>query len=177
MKIFFRPALVTLLCLITASTALAGARVPTVGASAPAFTYRQLDGTMLRPSGLRGHPYMLWLVATWCPSCATGSAVVGGHIDMLARKGIRVVELRLAGDLGAPGPGLQSFQHAVGPKAFARNWDWAQASTAQTLALDPRGYPDIYYLIDRNGKVVTVSGNPAASWETIQKFADGIRTK
>ncbi|GAC1389545.1 MAG: hypothetical protein NVSMB31_05630 [Vulcanimicrobiaceae bacterium] len=170
----------TIVALLTALPATAATASPTmlgVGSPAPTFTYRQTNGKMLRPGGLRGHPYVLWLVATWCSSCATGSSVVGDHIGMLARKGIDVVELRLSDDLGAPGPGLGAFQRAVGSKAAAHNWFWAEASKAQTLALDPKGYADLYYLVDRTGRIVAVDGNPAASWNTIQKFADGERTK
>lgn len=177
MKIFFRSAILTIVCAATASAAFAISPALTVGSSIPAFTYREINSKVLRPGDLRGHPFVLWLVAAWCSSCQTGSSVIGNHIDMLAQRGIKVVELRLAGDLGAPGPGLQTFQRAVGPKAFSHNWYWAEASKRQTLMLDPHGYADLYYLVDARGKIIAVDGNPAVSWGTIQKFAETVRVR
>ena len=174
MKLFVRFTLATALVVFAASTGLASGKVLSVGDRVPAFSYHQLNGKILRNGALRGHSYMLWLVASWCSSCQTGSSVVGDHIDMLRQRGVRIVELRLAGDLGAPGPGLQTFQRAVGKKAFSSNWYWGEASQAQTLALDPRGYADVYYLIDRRGKIVAIDGNPSASWDTIQRFAERV---
>lgn len=177
MKLIHRLLIVAMLMALAATAAAAALTTLQAGSPAPKFTYRQTNGKMLRPGALRGHPYVLWLVATWCSSCATGSSVMGDHIGMLARKGIDVVELRLWDDLGAPGPGLGAFQRVVGSKAAAHNWFWAEASKSQTLALDPKGYADLYYLVDGAGRIVAVDGNPAASWDTIQQFADSVQTK
>jgi len=98
------------------------------------------------------------MVASWCSSCQTGSTVVGDHIADLGSRGIRVVEMRLANDLGAPGPGLQRFQKAVGMNAASPNWYWGELTRAQTAVLDPKGYPDLYYLVDAKGSIVLVDG-------------------
>ncbi|GAC1421521.1 MAG: hypothetical protein NVSMB5_14780 [Candidatus Velthaea sp.] len=142
-----------------------------IGQSAPAFTYRLLNGHQLLPKTLHGHPYVLWMVASWCSSCEAGSSVVGEHIDYLRDRGVSVVEMRLAKDLGAPGPGLQTFQKAVGKKSASPNWFWGELTDKQTLVLDPKGYPDIYYLIDADGKVSAINGNPATTWDQIAGFA------
>jgi hypothetical protein len=175
MNIFYRLALIGALFVFGTGAALPKGGDLAIGDRAPAFAYRELNGKVVRPADLRGHPYILWLVASWCSSCQTGSSVVADHIDMLKRRGVKVVELRLANDLGAPGPGLQAFQRAVGSKAFSQNWYWGEASLQQTLTLDPHGYPDIYYLVDAHGKIVAVSGNPAASWDRIEIFANRAR--
>lgn len=175
MRSLLRFALVGAFLLFAGSVGVAGSQMPSVGSRAPAFSYRQLDGKMLRPGALRGHPYVLWLVASWCSSCQTGSEVVGEHIAMLKRRGVNVVELRLAKDLGAPGPGLQAFARAVGPRASSANWYWGEATQMQTVTLDPKGYPDLYYLINARGKIVAIAGNPAVSWDTIQQFAETVR--
>ena len=177
MKLFLRFALATAIIAFSASSGLAVGRMLSVGDHVPVFSYHQLNGRILRNVELRGHPYVLWLVASWCSSCQAGSAVVGEHIDMLKKHGVRVVELRLSKDLGAAGLGLQTFQRAVGPKAFSSNWYWGEASQAQTLALDPRGYADLYYLVDRRGTIVAIDGNPSASWDTIQKFSESVHER
>jgi thiol-disulfide isomerase/thioredoxin len=167
-----------LITLITAGSTLAtgahaafAAQPLVVGQSAPAFTYHLLNGRQLTTSELRGHPYVLWLVASWCSSCETGSKVVSDHIGFLRSRNVRVVEMRLFEDLGAPGPGLQSFEKAVGANATSANWYWGELTEAQTAALDPQGYPDLYYLVDARGTIVAINGNPAASWDVIQRFA------
>ena len=142
-----------------------------VGNTIPAFTYRLLDGHRLSPKTLRGHRYVLWMVASWCSSCQAGSGVVGDHIAYLRTRGVSVVEMRLANDLGAPGPGLEQFQKAVGMNAAAPNWYWGELDQKQTLALDSKGYPDIYYLVNPDGTIAQINGNPAGTWDTIASFA------
>ena len=154
------------------SAALAATQLA-VGQPPPAFTYHLLDGRQLTPAELRGHPYVLWGVASWCPSCGVGSRIIGDHIDFLRAHGVRVVEMQLYDDLGAPGPGLQKFQQTVGAKAASPNWYWGQLTKQQTVALDPKGAPDIYYLVDGRGKIAAIrqSVGPAASWNVIERFA------
>lgn len=142
-----------------------------IGQNAPAFTYRLLNGHELKPKTLHGRPYVLWMVASWCSSCQAGSSVVGDHIADLRKHGVNVVEMQLAKDLGAPGPGLQTFEKAVGMNSASPNWYWGKLSEAQTLALDPKGYPDIYYLVGSNGKITAINGNPASTWDQIAAFA------
>ncbi|GAC1628007.1 MAG: hypothetical protein NVS4B5_19330 [Vulcanimicrobiaceae bacterium] len=142
-----------------------------VGDKIPSFSYRLLDGHRLSPKTLRGKRYVLWMVASWCSSCQAGSSVVGDHIAYLRSRGVSVVELRLANDLGAPGPGLQQFQKAVGTNANAPNWYWGELSEKQTLAVDSKGYPDIYYLVNADGTIAQINGNPAGTWDTIASFA------
>jgi thiol-disulfide isomerase/thioredoxin len=143
-----------------------------VGQPAPPFTYHLLNGQRLTQRALRGHPYILWTVASWCPSCQTGSDVIASHIDFLRAHGVRVVEMQVANDLGQPGPGLQKFQKAVGSKGNASNWYWGVLTSAQTLALVPKGAMDVYYLVDAHSKIVAVNGSPAATWDVIQRFTD-----
>ena len=171
MKVFRSISIATApLCLSAFANAFAAAP-PAVGQAVPAFTYHLLNGSRLSPGTLRGHPYVLWMVATWCPSCQTGSNVIASHITFLRAHGVRVFEMQLANDLGQPGPGLASFYKAVGKSARSRNWYWGELTQAQTVALDPKGDMDVYYLVDAHGKVVAVIGNPAVTWDAIAHFA------
>jgi thiol-disulfide isomerase/thioredoxin len=171
MKAFRSIAIAIALFFSTGFTGIFAAEPLAVGQPAPAFTYHLLDGGKLSPNTLRGHPYLLWMVASWCPSCQTGSDVVASHIDFLRSHGVRVVEMQLAKDLGRPGPGLQAFHKAVGAKANAPNWYWGVLTDAQTAALDPKGDMDLYYLVDAHGKIVAINGNPAVTWDAIERFA------
>ncbi|TAM78254.1 hypothetical protein EPN44_01270 [bacterium] len=142
-----------------------------VGASVPPFSYRLIDGKVLTPAALRGRPYVLWLMATWCSSCQGGTAVVAQHIAELRARGISVVQLEVAQDLGYPGPPLAAFRKAAGMAAASPNWYWGEATEAQTRALDPHAYPDLYYLVDARGRIVGTDGAPAATWSRIATFA------
>jgi len=142
-----------------------------VGDSVPSFTYRLIGGKTLTPGALRGHPYVLWLMATWCSSCQGGTAIMARHIAELRARGVRVVQLEVAEDLGYPGPPMTAFRKAAGMAAASPNWYWGEATLAQTRALDPHAYPDIYYLIDARGRIVDIDGAPAATWSKIAGFA------
>lgn len=168
-------AIAAVLCCVGTLASVSAAQPLAVGQSAPSFAYHLLDGKRLSPRTLHGHPYVLWMVATWCPSCRTGSSVVGSHIAYLRSHGVRVVEMELGDDLGQAGPPLRSFQAGVGMAAVSPNWYWGELTVPQTATLDPRGDMDIYYLVNAQGKIVTVSGNPAVTWSTIAQFAAASR--
>ena len=68
-----------------------------IGAPAPDFTFTTLrrgtlpgvgshttmDDTQRRLSEFRGRPVMLWLFATWCPTCVAGTIAVAEKFDRL----------------------------------------------------------------------------------------------
>lgn len=140
------------------------------GQPAPAFTYHLLDGRQLPPSALRGHPYLLYIVATWCGSCLISTKVIGRHVDFMRQHGVQVVEMRLFEDLGAPGIGLPKFQKIVGANAKSPIWHWGELTKAQTAALDPGGEPSIYYLVDASGTIVMTYSDPKTTWDWIERF-------
>lgn len=142
-----------------------------VGSPAPDFTYRLTGGTALRSRDLRGHPYIVWIMATWCSSCQGGTSAMAAHMAQLRARGVRLVQLEAAGDLGYPGPPLSTFQAAAGPAAASPNWYWGEATPVQMQVLDPHGYPDIYYLVNPAGRIVGIDGAPAATWQRIAAFA------
>jgi thiol-disulfide isomerase/thioredoxin len=145
-----------------------------IGRPAPPFAYRLLSGGVLHASALRGRPYLLWAVATWCPSCVTGSALLARHIAEIERAHAAVVELELYDDLGGSGPPLESVRRGVGAAAFARDWYWGILTEDQTAVLDPTGTMDIYYVVDARGRIVAQGMAPAAHWESIAPLL-GIR--
>ncbi len=145
----------------------------TVGKPAPAFTYRLLGGARVSARTLHGHRYLLWVMATWCPSCVTGAHVLASHVVQLRHDGFRVVQLEAAGDLGYAGPTLKSIRDSIGATGASPTWYWGELTAQQSLALDPSSAPDIFYLVDRHGRVRAQSSAPAAHWSQIAAFAAG----
>lgn len=141
-----------------------------VGNPAPTFTYHLLDGKSLAPDQLQGRKYILWVMATWCPSCTTGSQVVAQHIAELQRHHVALIEMEAYDDLGASGPTLQSVKDGIGNAAIASNWHWGILSEEQTLAIDPKSSMDVFYLIDAHGKVVSQGMAPGAHWDQVESF-------
>lgn len=80
--------------------------------------------------------------------------------------------MELANNLGAAGPGLDQLRKAVGKAGASSNWYWGELTQDQTLALDPKAEMDKYYLVDANGRIAVISGNPAATWDTIARFIE-----
>lgn len=141
------------------------------GSMMPALRYQLSNGDTLSSDDLRGHAYMLWLMATWCSSCQGGTNVIAQHISQLRTRNVRVLQFEVANDLGYPGPPVSAFKQAAGPAGKSPNWFWGELSEEQMQILDPKGYPDVYYLVDSKGTIVHIDGAPAATWNAIDKFA------
>ncbi len=120
----------------------------------------------------RGRPVMLWLFATWCPSCQAGTAAVAQHIRQLKLAGLQVIQLKLYNNLGYPGPSVQEIAKAfAGAARSSPNWMWGEASQEVSYTYDPKGYPDIYFLIDKDGNVRVIDGGPSATINGVLSFA------
>lgn len=135
-----------------------------VGHPAPGGQFTTVSGQPVDVASLRGHPTLLWFVATWCSSCQTGVKAVAANIDRFAAAGTRVVTLELADNLGQSGPSIDQFgRQLAGPAYRNPNWQFGTASQALTRSYDPKAYLDIYYLLDRDGNVVYVNGSPGST--------------
>jgi cytochrome oxidase Cu insertion factor (SCO1/SenC/PrrC family) len=135
-----------------------------VGAKAPNGSFTTSSGTDATIASLRGHPTLVWFVATWCSSCQAGTQALSGQIGNFAARGVRVVELELADDLGQPGPGIASFGQQYAGAAYTNpDWTWGVASAGLTTAYDSAGYLDIYYLLDSSGHIVYVNSAPGST--------------
>ena len=137
---------------------------PTVGNVAPDGTFTTTDGHDAKVADLHGKPTLLWFVATWCPSCQAGTPVIASHIDAFSSGGVRVVELELYGNLGTSGPDIAAFGHQYAQAAYGNPaWTWGTASQPLSLAYDPQGLPDIYYLLDGSGRITYINTAPAGT--------------
>lgn len=148
------------------------AAVLTLGARAPELTFTTVDGVRHRLSEFHGRPVMRWLFASWCPSCQAGTEAIARAFPQLEQAGLQIVQLRLYQNLGEPGPSAAEFARAlVRPAHASPHWLWGEASQEASYTFDPKGYPDIYFLIDGDGIVREISGGPNTAIDQILSFA------
>ncbi|GAC1397010.1 MAG: hypothetical protein NVSMB52_10660 [Chloroflexota bacterium] len=152
-----------------------GASSLTVGSPGPTGTFASISGKPVDIASFRGRPTLLWFVSTWCGSCQTGTQAMTQHIKDLKSRGVRVVELELYNNLGGSGPTLTSFRQSYGG-SMARNpdWVWGTASQQLSIAYDPKSYLDIYYLLDSQGNVNYVNGNPSSTMDSLLQAASQV---
>jgi len=123
-------------------------------------------------AAFEGRRYMLWLVSTWCHTCIASLRVMDEANDRLAEQGFTVVLVRNHDNDGAPGPDARGFAGRFAPRLLdAANWRFGEASAQMKQTLNPRQYPDIYFLVDEQGRVQTVSTAPTATLDRILGFA------
>lgn len=134
------------------------------GAVAPDGGFTTVVGDAGTIASLRGQPTLVWFVATWCSSCQAGTQAMASTIDQFAARGVRVLELEMADDLGQPGPSIAEFgQQLAGPAYTNPDWTFGVASQGLTETYNPHGYLDIYYLLDKAGHIAYINGSPAGT--------------
>ena len=142
----------------------------TVGAPAPNYGFLAANGSAVSLSSYRGHITVLWLVATWCPSCAQGNEALNQNYQFFKQHGIKIVELELYRDLGYRGPSIASFVNSYAPAAYGNGTIIpALAGYNMTEAYDPKGYLDIYYPLSSDGNVIYISGSPASTLNQLEQ--------
>lgn len=147
-----------------------------LGAPAPDMAFTTVDGSERLLSEFRGRPVMLWLFATWCPTCAAGTIAVAGKFDRLRQAGVQIIQLRLYNNLGYQGPSVKDFaERYLGSLAPSPEWLWGEASQEGSYTYDPRGYPDIYFLIDGQGIVRAADLAPHVTMDKILSFAESVQ--
>lgn len=148
--------------------------VVAVGKQAPEITITTLDGKQLSLSDFRGNPVMFWLIATWCPTCQVGAKVLSEEkMSEIEKYDLKIVVVKIWNNLGYSGPSLEEFgREWVGENFDHPNWIWGgELSKEDSFLYDPRGFPDIYYLIDRNGIIRAIDTAPSATINKIFNFA------
>lgn len=167
------PALTIVIVASAITLGTAGAAVP---APAPVVPYTTAHGQIRSTAQFKGHPTLLWLVSTWCSSCAAGLHTLTRHATELDETGLRVVILRNYKNDGYPGPDIRQFTAQTVPQfKVPKSWTLGQASKRLDRAYNPRHYPDIYFFIDAKGRIESVGGAPAATMDEILRFARGGR--
>ncbi len=164
-----------LLAVTFAGSVSSGSAVAATPTAAPAAPYTTASGQHRSTARFRGHQTLLWLVSTWCTSCAQGIKALAPRAPELRRAKLRVVVLRNYRNSGYPGPGIAQFVKHATPNPVSKVWTLGEASKALEAAYNPRHYPDIYFLIDPAGHIQTISSAPSATLQTILAFAGASR--
>ncbi len=147
-----------------------------IGGPAPDIDFTATDGTERRLSEFSGRPVMLWFYASWCPTCQVGTVAVAEKIDQLKQAGVQIIQLQLYDNLGYPGPSIEDFaKRYAGSVTPSSNWLWGQASLEASFTYDPQGYPDIYFLIDRDGIIRAIEPAPNVTMNKIMAFARDVQ--
>jgi thiol-disulfide isomerase/thioredoxin len=140
------------------------------GASAPDGTFTTLFGEPRQLSEFQGQKRMVWLFATWCPSCKQGAQALQNNMDQLGD--MQIIGVKTAGNAGYDGPSVRVFVQSFAPSLLdAATWTWGTASQTMTNTYNPQNQPDIYYLVDQDGTIQAQSTAPAATIDRIVQFA------
>ena len=123
----------------------------------------------------KGRKVMLWLLSTWCTSCQEGLHVLAQERAKLQKAGLTVIVLENYKNGGYGGEPITAFAQRYGASVLhSPNWLFGDAPQHFGAVYNPRNFPDIYYLIDKNGVIRAVSGAPSATLDKILNFADGF---
>ncbi len=145
-----------------------------IGAPAPDIAFTTIEGTRHQLSEFRGRPVMLWFFATWCPTCLVGTRAMAENFDLVKETGIQIVQLRLYNNLGFRGASVEEVATQYAGDAYpSSRWLWGEASQIASFTYDPRGYPDVYFLIDDEGIVQDADAAPQVTLDKILAFARG----
>ena len=156
-------------------TPVADGAVPAVGSAAPDGRFTTVSARTETIASLRGHKALLWFVATWCPSCQAGTHAMARQAARLRAAGVQVVEVEDYADLGQPGPAMTSFaRQLAGAASRDPGWTFGTASQALTRAYNPRGYLDVYFLLDSSGRVAYINSAPASTMSQLLAHAGGL---
>jgi len=85
-----RLALLFLFVLVSASLAQADMKP---GTTAPDFSMTDMAGSTIKLSDYKGHPFILKLATTWCPSCKQQSAELAKAKGFLEENKVPVIEV------------------------------------------------------------------------------------
>jgi len=128
---------------------------PQIGAPAPPFTLKTLDGTTVRNDSFRGRTLVINVWATWCPPCRLETADLSASATKLQKDGVAFLGV----DTTEDAPLVRAFvaarnvpyaQALDADKSFAKAYDVAYFPT--TYVIDPQGVLRARY-IDQLGTV------------------------
>lgn len=140
---------------------------------APNFKFLAANGSVMDLSEFSGKPVVIWFVATWCSSCAQGNEALNNSYQFFKQHGIRVIELEIYNDLGYKGMPIGQFVSDYAGNAYLNKTIIpAYAGYNMSVAYDPKGYLDIYYLVSGSGKIVYVNDN--GMFDTVNQLIAAI---
>lgn len=136
------------------------------GGAAPDFTFTGLSGNSHSLSSYKGHPLVLWWVATFCSGCSEGTSYFAqNYYSQYHTEGVTLLEIEDYNDLGQPGPSMSSFATSNGYNGQA-GWVMGIGSASGTQSYNPNGYLDVYYVINAQGNIVSSGQVLSSSFST-----------
>lgn len=122
----------------------------------------------------KGQKVMLWLFSTWCHTCVASVKAMQKNQDTWAKTGLVILALRNFNNGGYPGADMPAFIQKFAPQVKKLvNWVLGEASQQMDQKLNAKKFPDIYFLINKEGWVQTVNTAPNVTMDKILKFAHG----
>ncbi len=148
--------------------------LPSIGEKAPNESFILLNGTTENINNYKGRTILLWLMTTWCSSCAQSTAVIANNMTFFKNHNVTVFEIENYEDLEqsglAIGPFINDYAHN---STGAKEINGGLSSKGLTFTYNPKGYLDIYYLIAPNGTIYYINGSPVV---TINDLKDEIKS-
>jgi len=131
-------------------------------------------------ASLRGKPTVLWFIAAGCSSCTASIPALADHLAELKADGVQVKVIDLYDDLGQ-GPkaaaALNKLGRGLAGKRFDDpTWQWGLSSKELSFRYDQLGSPDIYYVLDRTGKIIYQNGVPISTMDQLLASAHAAAT-
>ncbi|OZB39260.1 MAG: hypothetical protein B7X48_09870 [Acidiphilium sp. 34-60-192] len=138
--------------------------------TAPAASFTS-SGKTVSLDTFKGHPVMLWQVATWCGSCRAGLRTFAHEKALIDKSDIRVIVLRDYKNGGYPGIGITKFAEQTAPSLMHDpHFVFGNDTKALYELYNPHHYVDVYDLIGADNKIKTVSSTPSATFGKIKAF-------
>ena len=148
-------------------------RAAVYNSSAPDYRFIAANGSIMNLSEFSGKPVVIWFVATWCSSCAQGDEALNKSYQFFRQHNIKIIELEIYNDLGYKGMPIGQFVSDYAGNAYLNKTIIpAYAGYNMSVAYDPKGYLDIYYLVSGSGKIVYVNDN--GMFDTVNQLIGAI---
>ncbi|GAN78595.1 redoxin family protein [Acidocella aminolytica] len=129
------------------------------------------NGKTVELEAFKGHPVMLWQVATWCGSCRAGLRTFAHEKALIDKSDIRVIVLRDYKNGGYPGIGIKKFAEQTAPSLMRdAHFVFGDDTKALYALYNPHHYVDVYDLIGTDNKIQAVSSTPSATFGKIKAF-------
>ena len=145
--------------------------VATLDGLAPTAPFTTMGGKVQHLDAYKGHPFIVWQVTTWCPSCAAGLRTFAEHQAQIDRSDLTVLVLRDYKNGGYPGPGMRDFARSTAPALLKDpHFVFGQDSQALFERYNPHKFVDIYQVIAADGQIRLVSSAPSATFDKIEAF-------
>lgn len=144
-----------------------------VGVTAPLKSFYFVNGTRGTVADFEGKAVLLYLVTTWCSTCAQGTSALGSNMSFFKSKNVSIVEVETYRDFNYSGEPINQFtkQYAGNSSSYIID---AYSSYNLTATYDPKGYLDIYYLISPSGKIAYVNGEPSVTMDSLKNAINNL---